>query len=326
MAFYTTPTDVANRALQHLGIPRITTLADATKEAAEVNFVLDKLRAAELQKSVWTFAVRRVMMRAVVGGSSTIVFPLWLIATTYAGGDVVKDANGYLWLSVTNSNTGNVPGAGGAIPSWVAYSGPFIAQAWDTTVAYVPGDMVYTSTVCYICVLAHTGHAQPNATYWHVVVSATLSAGVVGIAQMPIGFAPNGTLAKTIYRLPANYQRMASQDPKSPASVQLNTTAAMRYNDWEIENGFLFTKDTPFVMRFVADQTDVTIMESIFCEVWAARIAVELAETMTQSAEKLNNCLGLYTRYTRIAKIVNAIEGGSSEDEPDEAPAAPGGR
>ncbi len=168
---------------------------------------------------------------------------------------------------------------------------------------------------------------QPNATYWHVVAGATLSGGVVGIAQMPIGYAPGGTLVKLVYRLPANYLRMASQDPKNPAAVQLNTTAAMRWNDWEIENGFLFTKDTPMVMRFVADQTDVTIMESIFCEVWAARVAVELAETMTQSAEKLNNCLGLYARYTNIARIVNAIEGGSSEDvEPDAAPAAQGGR
>jgi hypothetical protein len=180
--------------------------------------------------------------------------------------------------------------------------------------------MIYTSTVVYIAVAASLNQAQPNATYWHVVAGATLVAGVAITTIDPRGYAPAGTLVKSIYRLPANYLRVAAQDPKVAGAVQLNVTAGMRYNDWEIENGFLFTTQTPFVMRFVADQTDVTFMEQIFCEVWAARLAVELCETMTQSAEKLNNLIGLYTRYTNIARIVNAVEGGSSEDEPLDTP------
>jgi hypothetical protein len=37
--------------------------------------------------------------------------------------------------------------------------------------------------------------------------------------------------------------------------------------------------------------------------------------------------IGLYTRYTNIARMINAIEGGSSEDEQlDTPPAQPQGR
>jgi hypothetical protein len=325
---YTTAVDVANRACQHLGVPRIASFTESSKQAKEIGFVYDKLRAAELQRVIWTFAVRPAMMRKMVSTTDTVNFATYAAGTTYAVGDIVQDSSGYLWISIVASNIGNTPGAGGAAPSWISYAGPVTAQAWSGSVAYVPGDIIYTSSVVYICVLAHTNHAQPNATYWHVIAGATLTSGIVASIISPLGYKPDASAIKGIYRLPANYLRMAAQDPKNPAGVQLNVTAAMRYNDWEIKNGFLLTNDTEgFVLQFVADQTDVTVMENIFCEVWAARIAIELCETITQSAEKLNNLIGLYTRYTNIARMINAIEGGSSEDEQlDTPPAQPQGR
>ncbi len=320
MAF-TTPIDVANRAAQHLGVPRITAFTNSSKFALESGFVYDKLRAAELQRSVWTFAVRRAVMRKIISTTDTVTFATWAVGTTYAVGDIVKDSTGYLWLSVAGSNVGNTPGAGGAVSPWIAYFGPVTAQAWVTATPYYPGDIIYTSSTVYICVLAHSSQAQPNATYWHVIQGATIAANTF-TTLAPTGYVPDGSAVRGVYRLPANFLRMAAQDPKAPAGVQLNVTAAMRYNDWEIEAGHLMTNDTSgFILRFVADQTDVTVMDHIFCEVWAARIAVELNEMITQSEEKQQKVERLYTRFTNIARAVNAIEGGSSEDEALEAPA-----
>ena len=61
------PLDIMNRACQHLGVPRITSLnpIDDTKEAAELNFVYDKVRQAELESNLWRFATKRVI-RAVL--------------------------------------------------------------------------------------------------------------------------------------------------------------------------------------------------------------------------------------------------------------------
>ncbi len=324
MATYNNPIDVTNRALQHLGLRRIAAYTDNTRSAAEAGTLYDKLRAAELQRVVWTFAVRRAVMRAIVSDTDTVQFAAYNSATTYAPGDIVKDPTGYLWLSVVGSNTGNTPGLGGGVPFWLSYFGPVIAQNWSGTVAYIPGDIVYTSPNVYICVLAHKNHAQPNATYWHVIAGATLSGGVSTVPYTPIGYTPDGSTVRNIHRLPANFLRMAAQDPKAVAAERLTVSAEMQYHDWELESGFMFTNDAdPIVLRFVADQSDVATMDPIFCEVWAARQAVELCLVLTQSIEKLNTCLGLYARYTRIARNINAVESGSTEEDEDDVGQAP---
>jgi hypothetical protein len=318
MAF-TTPVDVVNRGLQHLGVPRITTLTDSSKPAREANFVFDKVRRSELQRSVWTFAVRHAVMRKIVSTTDNVTFATWAIGTTYAVGDIIADSAGYLWMSVRATNLAQVQGAGGINPYWIPYFGPTTAQVYSASVNYYPGDIIYTSSVVYIAVAASLNQAQAaNTAYWHVIAGATIAANTTTTIS-PMGYKPDGSAVRGIYRLPANFLRMAAQDPKSAAGVQLNVTAAMRYNDWEVEAGHLMTNDTDgFIMRFVADQTDMTVMDDLFCEVWAARIAIALCDTLTQSTERLNNVRALYTGYINMAKFVNEIEGGSSEDDPTE--------
>ena len=329
MAVYTVPLDVANRALQIIGVPRIANFT-ATKAGLETAFSMDKIRQAELRRSVWTFATRRTMLRPVISTTQNITFLAYNAATTYAAGDVVADTNGYLWLSVRGTNLAQTPGAGGVNPYWVSYFGPLVAQAWVTATPYFPGDVVVVSSVIYICVLAHSSQTPPNATYWHVVAGAT---GAVGVQLSPLGVnPPTGASTRNLYRLPANYIRMAPQDPKAPATTRPGTLAGMQYNDWEIENGYLFTADSsPIVFRFVADQTDVTLMDALFCEAWAADLGAKTAMPLTQSPEKLNLAVGEYTRTLAMAKAMNAIEEGSTDPELPEgaqqaAPAAAGGR
>jgi hypothetical protein len=314
MATFTLPVDIANRALQIIGVPRIMLFTDSSKAARETSFAIDKVRQANLRRSIWTFATRRAVLRPIISGSLLLNVLAYSAATTYAIGDIVSDSTGFLWHSVQNSNTANTPGAGGVNPFWISYYGTRAVSAWGATVAYFPGDLVVVAAVIYICVQANLNHTPPNATYWHVVAGAT---GTAIPFLSPLGVnPPAGATTRNVYLLPANYIRIAPQDPKAAANVRAGTAAGMLYNDWEIEAGFLFTNDpSPIIFRFVADETDVTLMDALFCEVWAAHLAVEVCETLTQSVEKLNNATGRYDRALSMAKAMNAIEEGSSEPE-----------
>jgi hypothetical protein len=320
---YFTRLDVANRALQHLGVPRIASFTDSSKAARETNFAVDKLRRAELQRSVWTFATRRAVMRELISTSSILAFVTYASGTTYGAGDIVKDSNGFLWISQKGSNTGHTPGSEGVYPFWVPYHGPVVAPLHSTSAAYLPGDLV-VSTNLYICVAANTNQVPPNTTYWHEVDDASATSIV---PLTPIGYERDATTLRKIYRLPANWLRMAPQDPKMASGVRQNMTAGMAYNDWEVEEPYLFTADTsPFVLRFVADVTDVSTMHPLFCEVWAARMAIELADTLTQNGDKQGVAAGLYERYMDAAQMLNAVEAGTTEGEPRAAAAAQQGR
>jgi len=329
MAAFSTPVDVANRGLQIIGVPRIVAFTDSSKAAKETNFAIDMLRQAELRRSVWTFATRRTVLRPIVSTSEGITFLLYNAATTYAAGDVVADTVGFLWISLRGTNIGNTPGLAEVIPFWTSYFGPTIAQVWTTAVAYFPGDMVYvtgTPNVIYICVAANTTQTPPNASFWHVVAGAVSSA-LVQLSPLGVN-PPTGATTRNLYRLPANYIRLAPQDPKAAANVRQSTLAGMMFNDWEIENGYLFTADvSPIIFRFVADLSDVPSMDPMFCEAWAARVSVEACVTLTQSVEKLNTAIGHYERQITMAKMLNAIEEGSTEPElPEGGGGAPQGQ
>src|SRR5207237_1298023 len=41
--------------------------------------------------------------------------------------------------------------------------------AWSGATAYVVGDLVVSGGVNYYCILAHTNHVPPNATYWYAL-------------------------------------------------------------------------------------------------------------------------------------------------------------
>lgn len=322
---YFTRVDIANRGLQHLGIPRITAFTDSSKQARETNFAIDKLRRAELQRSVWTFATKRVVMRKFAAASTTEAsFATYASGTTYAAADVVKDSNGFLWVSRKGSNLGITPGNEGFDPYWIPYTGPIFAALHDTTATYLPGDLVQVSTTLYMCVSQNINQVPPNTTYWHAIQGATTTAFTI---LTPIGYQNDASTLRNIFRLPANWLRMAPQDPKMASGVRSNTTAGMAYNDWEVEEPYLFTNDnSPFVMRFVADTTNVPNMHPLFCEAWAARLAIELADTLTQNDQKKADAMALYQQYMAMAQTVSAVEAGTTENEPSPQPAPQQGR
>lgn len=326
MGAFVTPYDIANQGLQLLGVPRITNFSDSSRFAQESGFNYDKARRAELRRFVWTFATRRAILRPVSSTILNLTFPAYSSATTYAAGDIVQ-YNNMLYSSTVGTNLANTPGVGGFNPSWEVYYGALQADTHDTTVTYYPGDMVVSSGTVYRWINSASGknHAPPNATYWMAPTGVTTSslffAGALGFDP------PAGATTRTLYRLPANFMRLAPQDPKQPSTSRLGTSAGLNFNDWEIENSYLSSAATTggLIFRFVCDAQSVSAMEDMFCMAVACRMALMLNETLTQRPDLQAEISSLYARFTDEARAVNAIEGGTTEPDigtPQPAPQA----
>ena len=67
----------------------------------------------------------------------------------------------------------------------------------------------------------------------------------------------------------------------------------------------------PVIFPFVADITDVTQMDDMFCEGLACRIALAVIEVLTQSSTKTSTIAGEYKHFMTEARLVNAIEVGA---------------
>lgn len=311
---FATPYDIANRGLQLLGQPRIASFADSSKQAKEMESVYDKLRRNELRRFVWTFATRRMILRPIVPTTKLLV-PLTWAAATFSFGDVVADTSGMLWISNANSNTDN-PNNFSA--KWTAYFGNRVAQPHDVLVNYLAGDVVWLSTTAYLCVSSNINQTPPNATYWH-----PLSCGLSGLNFLyPAGYLPSpAATPRTLFYLPANHQRIAPQDPKKASNTRQQTTAGMQYNDWEIEGNLLSSAETTaaFVYRFVSDFTDVSAMDDMFCEGLGSSMGRATCETFTQSEAKKAMCDDAYMMAISAARAVSSIEGGSTEEDIQEA-------
>lgn len=146
---YNTPEDIANRALQHCGVPpsnRITSLSENTKNAKECALAYHKVRRAELRENNWKFSIARAVLRPIDSDTFTFYPPTWAIGTTYSPGDIVTytdpmDSSASYWVSNATDNLGFTPGALGS--PWVNYFGPLAVSLYDSAVAYYAGELVY---------------------------------------------------------------------------------------------------------------------------------------------------------------------------------------
>lgn len=148
MTAFRAPVDIGNRSAQHIGVPRMDVVlgfADTSSRAAgEMSFCYDKLREAELQRRVWTFATRRQVLRAVDVSTMRIQPALYSQTTTYFHGSIVADQSGNIWISRISNNLNNDP----LLSSyWEPYFGPLTASLYDAsgTTAYFAGEVVYTT-------------------------------------------------------------------------------------------------------------------------------------------------------------------------------------
>lgn len=158
MAEYTVPIDIANRALDHCGIPPITAFTDDSKGAERTGAVYDKLRVAELRRNVWRFAIRKAALRAIDTTTMVLVPQAYIAADTYPQGSVVA-SSGTIYFAAQAVPAAIVPGPPNEA-YWTVYFGPLTVTPYSSGTSYYSGELVYNvvgSTVTvYQCLTSGT--------------------------------------------------------------------------------------------------------------------------------------------------------------------------
>jgi len=140
---FRTPTDIANRACQHMGVrtlDRTLGFNEDSVQALEISTCYDNLRVAELERNLWVFSTRRAVLRPI--GMNTMILdpPLWSSSTTYFPGAIVKTVEGDIWFSTDANNFNNQPGAS---PSWDGYFGAMSCDPIVSGISYSAGDITF---------------------------------------------------------------------------------------------------------------------------------------------------------------------------------------
>lgn len=167
MAEFNTPTDIGNRALQHCGeemMDGVLGFTEVSKAARQISFAYGKLRRAELERNVWTFATRRAALRAIDGDTMLLTPAVWVSTVNYFAGSIVSDAAGTAWISRIQNNLGNEPQSSSA---WEPYFGPLSVSLYDSETSYLAGELVYTAAgngTYRVYVSLQTGNEDNPAT------------------------------------------------------------------------------------------------------------------------------------------------------------------
>lgn len=110
------------------------------------------------------------------------------------------------------------------------------------------------------------------------------------------------------YAMPPDFLRIDMVNDEYPSAVMDNYIGA-EYLDWILEGGVILTNfASPLKIRYVASMQDPTAWDSNFREAIASRIAMEIAEELTQSNEKKQFAQVDYRRALSQAIRTGAIE------------------
>ncbi|HZR03628.1 MAG TPA: hypothetical protein VFA81_10705 [Burkholderiales bacterium] len=212
----------------------------------------------------------------------------WSASTTYALGAAVSGSDGVNYTSVGNGNLGNNPTT--------------TTGLWTNTGVLTP--WVAASTF---------GTA---ADEW-----LQITAGLTDLDIFyPIGAGPvMQDPQRNVFRLPANYLRIAPQDPKAGSVSFLGAPSGLMYNDWNLEGDYIVSRESfPIMLRFVADIRDVRAMDDMFCEGLAAELARAVFPKLAGPSAKLSDIAGAYALAITNARVVNGIETGPTEAPEDD--------
>jgi hypothetical protein len=158
VAEYRVPLDIANRALDHCGVPNIAAFTDDAKGAQYTNAVYDKLRVAELRRNVWRFSVRKAALRAVDEATMFLVPAAWSSTAVYPQGSIITYNNTFYFAA--QYVPANTPPGSPDEAYWTVYFGPQTVTKYDSTTQYYAGELVYNvvaGTVnVYQCLISGT--------------------------------------------------------------------------------------------------------------------------------------------------------------------------
>lgn len=249
--------------------------------------------------------------------------------------------NATVYVSLQNSNI-DTPGA---FPNW----DPTIAYNHGDTVIYpasgqllsVPGNIPVFSTGNIAVNSIATGPWQSTRDLnlniipgfegsWTLVSSTRqsdfrtgqnwlqLDAGFQSLNLIyPVGTGPSTqSTTRNVYRLPNGYLKHAPDIQNPNQIMRVMGVVAQAPSDAQFENGYMVTSEVQAIMlRFVADMTDVTLMDNLFCEGLAARIALDVGPTIVPKEERMQAFARVAKRYRDVisdARANDAIERGAS--------------
>jgi hypothetical protein len=133
----------------------------------------------------------------------------WSGATAYIYGDVVEDAgsnylcilghtnqtppNATYWVVVAEKGDPGTDGTDGL--------GFTLLGAWSGATTYAVNDVVSLSGSSYACILAHTNHTPPNATYWTLLASKGDTGGTGPTGSTGPGVPTGGTALQYLRKI-----------------------------------------------------------------------------------------------------------------------------
>jgi hypothetical protein len=249
----------------------------------------------------------------------------WSATNTYQEDDLIT-YGGVVWRSLISLNTNNIPSQGPA--------------NWNTSTSYLTSNTVTGSDgFIYTAAQASSGvnPVSDNGTYWTntdvpnawtsqpaMPVCSSLWTPLYAALQSfnfvyPIGVGPlSQQITNNIFHLPAGYLRQCSQNPKAGQFSFLGAPVYNQANDWQIQGDYLTSSQgTPLFIRFIADIMSVKLMEDLFCEMLAARIALSVCERLTNSKTLKQTINNDYKEFGGEALIIGSIETGATEPDED---------
>src|SRR5580693_1792561 len=127
MAEFLVPIDICNSALDYNGADKIASInpPDNSARADVCAREYDKLRVAELQRNVWTFATRKAPLRAVDVNTYMLVPAAYVAGDAYPQGSIVLYQN-TIYISAQYVPANTAPGTPNEAFWWVYY-GPLTA-------------------------------------------------------------------------------------------------------------------------------------------------------------------------------------------------------
>jgi hypothetical protein len=232
-------------------------------------------------------------------------YPNWDPTIIYKRGDtVIYPSQGQLL-----SEPGDIPvfSSPGNIPVFSSATGPWQSQS-DLNLNDIPG-----SDGNWVLVPAPNQLQFRTGQNW-VQLDATLQG--LNIIY-PLGVGPcTDSSTRNIYKLPNGYLKHAPDQTDPNVITRVMSFMSAAPTDAQFENGYMVTSEIQSVMlRFIADMTDVTKMDDLFCEALAARIARDIHPAIVEKSEQgkvLMRTRAAYKEAIADARSNDAVERGAS--------------
>lgn len=93
-------------------------------------------------------------------------------------------------------------------------------------------------------------------------------------------------------------------------SIKILEVDGFQDDEWAVEGNKIVSQEaTELDVKYLADVEDANLFDDLFIDCFAARLALELCETLTQSNTKKTAAREWYTERIRVARLHDAIEG-----------------